>query len=409
MIARSAVAPVAFLARLSSDNAMTIRRAIGTLLLCGAAAFSTPQLFAQPGSGEYFVYFGTYTRQESKGIYAWRFQPATGKLTEIGLAAETPNPSFLAVHPGQRFLYAASEISNFDGRKTGAVSAFSIDPATGKLSLLNSVASHGTGPCHLAIDRTGKCLLVANYGGGNAASIPIAADGRLKEAASVMQHSGSSVNPKRQQGPHAHSVNISPDNRFAVVADLGLDQVLVYKLRVANGTLEPNDPPFAKVSPGSGPRHFAFHPDGRYAYVINELFSTVTAFRYDARRGALRELETIKTLPQDFTGDSTTAEVVVHPSGRFLYGSNRGHDSLTVFAIDRNTGKLTLVEHVPTQGRTPRNFAIDPTGGYLFAANQNSGSVVVFRIDRNTGRLTPTGDVLKVPIPVCVRFAAARP
>lgn len=358
-------------------------------------------------TGEYLVYIGTYTKQ-SKGIYAWRFRPATGELIELGLAAETPNPSFLAIHPNRRFLYAVSEISNYEGQKAGAVSAFSIDPVTGKLTFLNRVASKGAGPCHLNTDRTGKCLLVANYGGGSVAAFPIHNDGRLGEASAFIQHTGSSVNPKRQQGPHAHSVNISPDNRFAIVADLGLDQVLVYRLDPGKGSLAANEPPFVKVHPGAGPRHFSFHPGGKFAYVINEMESTVTAFAWDGRLGVLKEVQTVSTLPQDFSGNNSTAEVVVHPSGKYLYGSNRGHDSIAVFAIDPSKGTLKPVEHVPTQGKVPRNFAIDPSGSYLFAANQNSASVVVFRIDGKTGRLSPAGKVLEVDSPVCVRFVEAR-
>ncbi len=354
--------------------------------------------------GEFFVYVGTYTGQKSKGIYAYRFDAATGKLISLGLVAETVNPSFLAVHPNQRFLYAVSETSDHEGRSSGAVSAFAIDRGTGKLAFLNKVSSRGGGPCYVAADKTGRDILVANYSGGSVAVLPVLRDGRLGEASAFVQHAGSSVNPKRQQGPHAHSINVSPDNRFAVAADLGLDQVLIYRFDPAKGSLA--NPGIAKVNPGAGPRHLAFHPSGRFVYVINEMQSSVTAFAYDAGRGALRELQMISTLPRDFAGDNTTAEVQAHPAGKFLYGSNRGHDSITVFAIDTEKGTLTPVEHVPTQGKTPRNFGIDPTGSYLFAANQNSDNIVVFRIDPKTGRLTPTGQVLEVSSPVCVKFVA---
>jgi len=354
--------------------------------------------------GDYLVYIGTYTRGESKGIYAYRLETATGKLTPLGLAAETPNPSFLAVHPNRRFLYAVSEIASFEGRKSGAVSAFTIDAGSGKLAFLNKVPSGGAGPCHVVVDKTGKNLLVANYGGGSAAVLPLSEDGTLREASAFVQHSGSSVNPKRQQEPHAHSINVSPDNHYAVVADLGLDQVLVYRFDAAKGTLAPNEPPYAKVNPGAGPRHFAFHPGGKFAYVINELQSTVTAFRWDTGRGVFTGLQTVSTLPKDFSGDNTTAEVQAHPTGKFLYGSNRGHDSIAVFAVDGAKGTLAAVEHVSTQGRTPRNFGIDPTGSYLIAANQAGNSIVVFRIDAKTGRLTPTGETHQVGAPVCVKF-----
>jgi 6-phosphogluconolactonase len=257
------------------------------------------------------------------------------------------------------------------------------------------------------VDKSGKAVLVANYGSGSVAVLPVKEDGSLAEASAFVQHSGSGPNPKRQQAPHAHSINVSPDNRFAIAADLGLDKLLVYRLDAAKGTLTPNDPPFAKVDPGFGPRHFAFHPDARHAYVINEMASTVTALTWDAARGVLNPVQTISTLPKDFKGDSTCAEVAVHPSGRFLYGSNRGHNSIAVFGIDRAKGTLTPVEHVSTQGKTPRNFGIDPTGSYLFAANQDSGNIVMFRIDAKTGRLTPAGQTLEAGAPVCVRFVPA--
>jgi 6-phosphogluconolactonase len=294
------------------------------------------------------------------------------------------------------------------GQKGGAVGAFSLDATTGMLTFLNRVSSGGAGPCHLVVDKTGKNVLVVNYGSGSTAVLPLEADGRLKEASSFVQHQGSSIDKKRQQGPHAHSVNLSADNRFAMVADLGLDQVLVYRFDAAKGSITPNEPPFAAVKPGSGPRHFAFHPGGKFAYVINEMASTVTAFTYDAARGVLKETQTITTLPADFSGVNHTAEVQVHPSGKFVYGSNRGHNSIAVFTVDVKKGTLTSVEQVSTQGKTPRNFGIDPTGRWLLAANQDTDNVVVFRIDAKTGRLTPTGQVLEVGAPVCVKFVALK-
>jgi 6-phosphogluconolactonase len=350
------------------------------------------------------VYFGTYTRGESKGIYSAQLNPDTGALTALELAAPAVNPSFLALHPGGRFLYAANEVPEFNGEKSGSVSAFAIDPATRKLSPLNQQSSRGAGPCHLVVDKDGRHVLVANYSGGTVAVLPIGKDGRLAPASAFIQHTGSSVNPRRQKEPHAHSINLDPANRFAFAADLGVDKVFSYRFDSRRGALAPNDPPHVALAPGSGPRHFAFRPDGRFAYVINELLSTITAFSYDARRGTLMEIQTVPTLPAGFTGNSTTAEVVVHPGGKFVYGSNRGHDSITVFAADRRTGKLTFVEHEPTQGKTPRNFAIAPGGRFLLAANQASDSVAVFGIDQATGALTPTGHSLNVPMPVCVRF-----
>ncbi len=355
---------------------------------------------------KYLVYVGTGAQKESKGIYAYRFDAATGQLTSLGRVAECDNPSFLAAGPDRRFLYAVNETSHYSGRSSGAVSAFAINPATGMLTLLNEVPSGGAGPTHIVVDKTGRDVLVANYFGGSLAVFPILKDGRLGEASAFVQHHGSSVNPQRQEGPHAHSIYTSPDNRFAISADLGLDKVLVYRFDAVKGTLTPNDPPFAKVNPGAGPRHFAFHPSGKFGYVINEMGSTVTVFSYEPASGTLHELQTISTLPPDFKGENYPAEVEVHRSGKFLYGSNRGYDSIAVFAIDARKGTLTPVEYVPTGGKSPRNFAIDPTGSYLFAANSGSDNIRVFRIDPNNGRLTPTGQVLEVPAPLCVAFQA---
>ncbi len=353
------------------------------------------------------VYIGTYSGAKSKGIYVSQLDPATGALAPAEVAAEVANPSFLAIHPNRKFVYSVNEVSDSAGKPTGAVSAFAVDPQSGKLTLLNQQSSEGAGPCHLVVDKAGKNVLVANYGGGSCASLPIGADGRLQKATSAIQHAGKSVNPGRQEGPHAHSINLDAANKFAFVADLGLDKVLIYKFDSAGGKLAANDPPFATVTPGSGPRHFAFHPSGRYAYVINELANTVVAFGYDANRGNLKEIQTISTLPADFKNESYTAEVVAHPSGKFLYGSNRGHDSIAIFAIDGSTGKLTAAGHQLTEGKTPRNFAIDPSGTYLLAENQGSDTIVVFRIDQGTGALKPTGQKLDVPSPVCVRMMAA--
>jgi 6-phosphogluconolactonase len=304
-------------------------------------------------------------------------------------------------------VYAVAEVSDVGGRRTGGISAFAIEDGTGRLQPLNSQPSGGAGPCHLVVDPSGKCVLAANYGGGSVTSIPLEADGRLAEPGTVIQHEGKSVNPRRQEGPHAHSINVDKTNRFAVAADLGLDKLLVYKLDAQAGTLTPHDPPHASVEPGAGPRHFAFHPNGRFAYVINEIALSVTAFAWDGQRGALETIHTVTTLPRDFQGSReglSTAEVQVHPSGKFLYGSNRGHDTIAMFEIDQETGKLTPIGHQPTAGKTPRNFGIDPTGQYLLAANQNSHTVVVFRIDQETGRLEATGQQVEVPSPVCVKF-----
>ena len=381
------------------------------LALCsflGGLTFTSPVPAAEAAK-EYFVYVGTYTGPKSKGIYAYKLDVASGKLAPLGLVAETPSPAFLAVHPNGRFLYAANEVSRFEGKPTGSVSAFAIDPASGQLSPLNQVSSGGAGPCFLTVDSTGGSVLVANYGGGSVAALPLKADGRLGDGGTVIRHTGSSVNPARQKEPHAHSINVSPDNRFAFAADLGLDQILSYRLDPAKAGLSANDPPFTKVAPGSGPRHFAFHPEGRHAYVINEMLCTVTAFDYDPLRGTLTEIQTLSTLPagQAMRREYSTAEVRAHPSGKFLYGSNRGHDTIAVYRIG-DDGKLTLVENAPTLGKTPRNFAIDPTGAWLFAENQSSDSIVTFRIDPASGRLTPTGQVVEVGSPVCIRFVPVK-
>jgi 6-phosphogluconolactonase len=366
-----------------------------------ALRFTLAGLLAPLAFGaNYLMYVGTYTNGgKSKGIYAFKFDTATGQASPLGLAAETPDPSFLTIHQNRKYLYAVGE-----GRG-GSVTAFAIDAATGKLKQLNSVSSKGSSPCHLNVDKTGKNLLVVNYGNGSTSVFPINDDGSLKEASTTIQHQGSSTDKSRQQGPHAHSVNMSPDNRFAIVADLGLDEVKVYKFDPAASKIEPNEPPFARVAPGSGPRHFAFHPKGRNAYVINEMAMTITAFKWDGKKGVLTETQTISTLPPGFNGSRrglSTAEVVVHPTGKFVYGSNRGHDTIAVYQVKGD--KLEYVENVGTQGKTPRNFVVDPSGQYLLAENSGSDNVVFFKIDQKTGKLTPTGTKVEVGSPVCIRF-----
>jgi 6-phosphogluconolactonase len=378
-----------------------------TLLLFAAAllgppalATAAPQTERHASGGKYIAYVGTYTGTQSKGIYAFRFDASTGELTSLGLMAESTNPSFLAVDPRSRFLYAANESSNYEGQKSGGVSAWAIDRKTGRLAFLNEVPSGGAGPCYVTLDKTGHYVLVANYDGGSVAVFPVSQDGRLGAVSAFVQHSGHGVNPQHQEGPHAHAIELAPDNRFAIAADLGLDELLVYHFESSRGTLTPNNPPFARVEPGAGPRHLAFHPDGKFVYVINEMQSSITAFSYDA--GVLRNLATVSTLPKEFKGNNDAAEIFVHPTGRFLYGSNRGHDSIAVFTVDPAAGTLAPVEYASTRGKTPRNFAIDPTGSYLLAANQDSNSVVAFRIDTKTGQLTPTGQMLEFPSPVCI-------
>jgi len=382
-------------------------RPMAIAFVCGLTHCFSVVANAITSENALLVYIGTYTGAQSKGIYLSRFDPATGQLTSPELAAETKNPTFLALHPSERFLYAAEEISKFGGTNTGAVGAFKLEPGTGKLTLLSEQPSGGTGPCHLSVDSTGKCVLVANYGSGSVAALPIEADGRLAAPNVAIEHHGSSVNPQRQDGPHAHFITPDPEDRFALECDLGLDRVLIYRLNPSDAAapiLQANDPPSFSVKPGSGPRHLAFHPNGRFVYVISELGWVVTAFAYDGQRGQLKELQTVSTLPPGFSGDNLAAEVQVHPSGKFLYASNRGHDSIVVFAVDEKSGRLSYVEHQSSQGKTPRHFALDPSGHWLVAENQDSGNIVVFRVDTSTGRLTSTGRNVELASPVCLVF-----
>jgi 6-phosphogluconolactonase len=387
------------------------RRLFALLLLFSAPLFwrSEAQAQEKPATkGQYIAYVGTYTtKTTSKGIYAYRFDPAKGQLTSIGVAAETTDPSFLAVHPNGKYLYAVNEIGNFNGDVSGAVSAFAIDAKTGSLKFLNQVPTRGAGPCYVSLDKTGSFVLVANYDSGSIASFPAHFDGTLGTASGFVQHSGSGPNKERQEGPHAHWIGTSPDNRFALAVDLGLDEVIVYNFNANTGIFTPLLSGFAKVKPGSGPRHLAFHPDGKFAYVLSEIASTVTVFSYKAKTGAFSPLQTISTLPNDYSGKNDAAEIAVYPSGKFLYTSNRGHDSIAVFGIDPKKGTLRSLGQVLTGGKTPRHFAIDPTGAYLLAENQESNNVVVFHIDPATGSLTPTGQTIQVPSPVCITFVAA--
>lgn len=350
---------------------------------------------------ELLVYVGTYTKTTSKGVYVGRFDTETGKLGEPVLATEAVNPSFLALSPDRRFLYAVSEGAGmtFNGKPSGMVNAYAIHPGTGILKLINSAASGGRGPCHLTVSPDGKAVLVANYSEGTVALLPVQSDGGVGEPVSVDQHTGKSVHPSRQKAPYAHSINTTADGRFAFAADLGTDKIYTY--RIDAGLLSPVST--VALDPGSGPRHLALSADNRRAYVINELSNTITTFALDAQTGALSALQTVSTLPAGFTA-GTTAEVVVHPGGRFVYGSNRGHDSIAMFKVDPAAGKLTPVEHVSTQGRTPRNFSISPDGRWLIAANQDGDSLVVYAVDPATGKLAPTGQTIVLGSPVCVRF-----
>jgi 6-phosphogluconolactonase len=379
---------------------------VAALLALGLAlGLAAPASAQEPrDGGNAWVFVGTYTDGASKGVYRFDLDLSTGKPSDPVLAAESTSPSFLALGSGGRYLFAVNEVNRVNGQPGGVVTAFAVDPQTGGLTLINQQSSRGEGPCHLVVDKAGENVLVANYGGGSTAVLPVGQDGKLGPASGFVQHKGSSVNPGRQKGPHAHAVALDAANWFAFVADLGLDKVLIYRFDAAKGTIEPNDPASAPVAAGAGPRHFAFHPTGKFAYAINELNSTVTAFSYDPSRGALAEIQSVPTLPEGFRGTNHPAEIQVHPNGRFVYGSNRGHNSIAVFEVDPSTGKLDPLGHQSQGIKNPRNFAIDPTGKWLLVANQDADTVLVFKIDPAKGIPGPTGNVVKVPKPVCLEF-----
>ena len=347
----------------------------------------------------YDVYFGTYTRKSpSEGIYHARFDSKTGKLSEPELAVKASNPSFIVIHPNGKYLYSVTE------GNPGKISAFAIDPQSKKLKLLNQSSSGGKGPCHVSITKNGKTLLAANYSSGSLASIPVNADGSLKTPASIVQHKGSSIVKRRQSAPHAHSINPSPDQRFAYAVDLGIDKIMIYRLNSETAELAKNNPSSFIVQPGAGPRHFTFHPNGRFAYVINELDNTLIAFAYNSENGGLKKLQTISTLPGDFKGTSYPAEVSVHPNGEFVYGSNRGYDSIVCYKVDPDSGRLTLTGFQEEGIKNPRHFNIDPKGKYCLVANQNSDSVTVYAIDQKTGLLKALRQTISIGKPVCIKF-----
>jgi 6-phosphogluconolactonase len=335
-----------------------------------------------------------------KNIEAFRLDLASGVLTKVGSAAEIEHPSFLSISPNHKFLYSISEGGN---AAASGISAFAIDAAAGKLTFLNRQPAGGSGPCCVELDAKGKTALIANYGSGSFAAFPLAENGEVQSMSAFIQDHGSSINADRQEGPHAHCLVAGPADKFAYGCDLGLDKVMIFKFDPSHGTLVPNEPGFAQTKPGVGPRHIAFHPNGRWAFVINEMGSSLSMFRCDASSGALQKIQTVSTLPDGFSGQNTCAEVAVHPSGKFVYGSNRGDDSIEVFACNPESGRLTFVERVPTGGKTPRQFEIDPTGRYLLAANQDSNTIVVFGIDSASGTLKPTGSQVSSDNPMCVR------
>jgi 6-phosphogluconolactonase len=353
-------------------------------------------------NNELTLYVGTYTSGKSEGIYVYRMDRTTGKLTRFS-SVKSVNPSFLTIDKQKQFLYAVNEIGEYAGKPGGGVSAFAIDRATGNLRLLNEQGTQGADPCHLSIDTRRRALLVANYTGGSVTVLSVRADGTLETVTDLKRHVGSSIK-EQQKGPHAHCVIFDQHERFVLTADLGIDKVMIYQLDRKTGKLNPAKQEFAELPKGAGPRHLALHPSGDYLYVINELDSTMASFKYDERYGTLTLIETVSTLPDNFTRTSYCADVHVSASGKFLYGSNRGHNSIVVFEVDLQTGKLKLVEHVSTEGDWPRNFTLDPTGAFLLVANQRSDNVVVFNIDQSTGRLTPTGNNYQLPSPVCLKF-----
>lgn len=345
------------------------------------------------------VYFGTYTQGDSRGIYRAELDLESGSLSPAKLAAETTNPSFLALHPNGKWLYAVNETVEFQGAKSGALTGFAIDQS-GDLKAINQYPTRGGAPCHLVISRNGRFVLIANYVGGNVISLRLDKTGKIVGQASLQQHEGHSLTA-RQSDPHAHSIGLDAAQQFAFVADLGIDQVMIYQFDARTGKL--GKYAAAKLAPGSGPRHFLLHPKLPYAYVINELSSTLTLFSYDQATAKLEPIQTLGTLPAGFDGKNSTAELQITPDGRFLYGSNRGHHSLAMFAIDQGTGRLRLIGHQSTLGKTPRNFNITPDGRFLLAANQDSDTVAVFRIATD-GQLQSVGEPVAVPRPVCIEF-----
>ena len=349
------------------------------------------------------LYVGTYAKPDAESIFGYRLNPETGELTPAFAAKAGENPSFLVLDAQRRYLYAVNEVTNYKGMKSGAISAFAIDQKTGNLTLLNQQPTNGGAPCYVKLDQTGKFLLVANYVGGNVCVFPVLPNNEVGIASDMDQHIGSGRNKKRQEAPHAHCIVPAPDNKFAFAVDLGVDRIYGYQLDVKTGKLTSNKTPAFRSKAGSGPRHLTFHPNGRYAYLIHELNSTMTALAYDDEKGTFKAINTVSTLPEEFTGENYCADVHVSADGKFLYGSNRGHNSIVVYAIDPESGKIELVQHVDTQGEWPRNFTIDPTGQILLVANQTSNNIATYRVDSQTGKLTPTGVVVEAMSPVCLQ------
>ena len=388
------------------------RRDFFKLSVAGTASLTLAgSVFGQAANGknskQMLVYIGTYTsgKSKSEGIYIYKLNLETGALDAHKTVKNVVEPSYLTIDKDKKYLYAVNETVEYEGRKSGAVSAFAVNRKTGDLEFLNKQPTLGGAPCHVSVTESGKFVLVANYVGGNVSVFPVQKNGGLGASIDLEQHTGAGANKERQEAAHAHSINLDKNNRFAVACDLGVDKIFIYELDKKTGKLKPNPAqPFFQSKAGAGPRHFAFHADNKTAFVVNELDSSVTSLRFDAENGTLKEIQRVSTLPAGFSGANTCADVHISPNGRFLYGSNRGHDSIASFAIDEKTGGLTALEHTSTGGKTPRNFVIDPTGKFLLAANQNSDSIVVFRIDEASGKLAATSKTANVPSPVCLKL-----
>ncbi len=346
------------------------------------------------------IFVGTYTKKTSRGIYCYRWMPLSGEMAEMGLAAETPNPSFLALSPNRKDLYAVNE----EGSRPGTVTGFLVAPLSGKLRAKNTVSSGGGAPCNLTTDHTDQALFVANYNSGSVSSYRIMTDGSLSEPVSNIYFPGGSVNPERQKTAHTHCTTVSPNNKFLLVNDLGLDRIMVFHFDPKTAKLTANDPPFYSAIPGSGPRNLTFHPSGRWAYSINEIVSTIDCLNWDGTKGTLTRFQNISSLPMDHESPTDAATVAVHPGGHFLYASNRGDDSITTFSIDQANGRLTLIQRISCEGNSPRHFAVDPGGKWLVVANQDSANLVVLKCNPSSGKLSPTGKQYRLDSPVCVVF-----
>lgn len=377
---------------------MKIRNYLLSLLLILSVlpSYSSSKVPASPPS-EFYMLVGTYTSGKSEGIYVYKFNSKTGDLTYVSKATGLKNPAFLSFSPNQKYVYSVGETD-----KNGSVNAFSFDKKNGKLTFLNSQPSNGSGPCHVTTDLTGKWVIVGNYSGGSLSVLPVEKDGKLGAGIQTIQHEGKSVNAQRQEKPHVHSINIAPNNTDVFVPDLGIDKIVSYQLDAKTGHLSNGKPEYTTIKDGAGPRHFTFHPNGKFAYVINELDATVTAFHY--KKGGLSEFQTISTLPKDYTGQKWCADIHISPDGKFLYGSNRTHDSLVIYSIDPKTGELAYITNESVLGKTPRNFAIDPTGNFILVANQDSDNITIFKRNKQTGTLTSTGKSVEVGTPVCLKL-----